>query len=92
MTSAQVAKTSINVTTDSIDGYLCACSLSGSLTLMDNEFCFSVYSDGDDDYVMSPFLGNVCFASSQYRFCFTLYSFASLYVDTFGECAGLPLH
>lgn len=44
----------------------------------------SVYSDGADDYVMSPFLGNVCFASSQYRFCFTLFSFASLYVDTFG--------
>lgn len=44
----------------------------------------SVYSDGGDDYVMSPYLGNVCFASSQYRFCFTLYSFAALYVDTFG--------
>ncbi|XP_015764427.1 PREDICTED: 116 kDa U5 small nuclear ribonucleoprotein component-like [Acropora digitifera] len=44
----------------------------------------SVYSDGDNDYVMSPLIGNVCFASSQYRFCFTLYSFASLYVDTFG--------
>ena len=46
---------------------------------------FSVYSDGDNDYVMSPLIGNVCFASSQYRFCFTLYSFASLYVDTFGK-------
>ncbi|XP_020611466.1 116 kDa U5 small nuclear ribonucleoprotein component-like [Orbicella faveolata] len=45
----------------------------------------SVYSDGADDYVMSPYLGNVCFASSEYRFCFTLYSFASLYVDSFGE-------
>lgn len=48
----------------------------------------SVYSEGADDYVtnyvMSPYLGNVCFASSEYRFCFTLYSFASLYVDTFG--------
>lgn len=57
-------------------------------------FSFSVYSDGADDYVtnyvMSPYLGNVCFASSEYRFCFTLYSFASLYVDTFGElCLGL---
>lgn len=50
-----------------------------------NTFPFSVYSDGADDYVMSPYLGNVCFASSEYRFCFTLYSFASLYVDTFGE-------
>ncbi|KAK2570008.1 116 kDa U5 small nuclear ribonucleoprotein component [Acropora cervicornis] len=45
-----------------------------------------VYSDGDNDYVMSPLIGNVCFASSQYRFCFTLYSFASLYVDTFALC------
>ena len=53
--------------------------------MRDDGFCFSVYSDGDDDYIMSPFLGNVCFASSQYRFCFTLYSFASLYVSTFGE-------
>ena len=54
-----------------------------------NMFSFSVYSDGADDYVtnyvMSPYLGNVCFASSEYRFCFTLNSFASLYVDTFGE-------
>ena len=58
-----------------------------------DEFFFlllSVYSDGADDYVMSPFLGNVCFASSQYRFCFTLFSFASLYVDTFGEYSSDP--
>lgn len=46
---------------------------------------FSVYSDGSDEYVMSPLLGNVCFASSQYRFCFTLLSFAKLYVDSFGK-------
>ena len=60
----------------------------------DGDECFfllpSVYSDGADDYVMSPFLGNVCFASSQYRFCFTLFSFASLYVDTFGEYSSDP--
>ena len=60
----------------------------------DGDECFflllSVYSDGADDYVMSPFLGNVCFASSQYRFCFTLFSFASLYVDTFGEYPSDP--
>ncbi len=28
---------------------------------------------------MSPLLGNVCFASSYYRFCFTLKSFAKIY-------------
>ena len=29
--------------------------------------------------VISPLLGNVCFASSYYRFCFTLKSFAKIY-------------
>ena len=29
--------------------------------------------------VLSPLLGNVCFASSYYRFCFTLKSFAKIY-------------
>jgi len=33
---------------------------------------------------VSPLKGNVCFASSQYGFVFTLYSFAKLYVDTYG--------
>lgn len=28
---------------------------------------------------LSPLLGNVCFASSYYRFCFTLKSFAKIY-------------
>lgn len=32
---------------------------------------------------MSPVLGNVCFASSLYGFCFTLKSFAKLYADTY---------
>ncbi len=31
---------------------------------------------------MNPLLGNVCFASAQYGFCFTLESFAQLYSDT----------
>ncbi|CAB3978299.1 116 kDa U5 small nuclear ribonucleo component-like [Paramuricea clavata] len=44
----------------------------------------SVYSEGLDDIVVSPLLGNVCFASSTYRFCFTLMSFAKLYTDTYG--------
>ena len=34
--------------------------------------------------MVSPLLGNVCFASSTYRFCFTLMSFAKLYTDTYG--------
>jgi len=29
--------------------------------------------------ILSPLLGNVCFASSYYRFCFTLKSFAKIY-------------
>ncbi|CAF1196744.1 unnamed protein product [Rotaria sordida] len=31
---------------------------------------------------VSPLLNNVCFASSYYRFCFTLKSFAKVYADT----------
>ncbi|XP_031572562.1 116 kDa U5 small nuclear ribonucleoprotein component-like [Actinia tenebrosa] len=38
----------------------------------------------DEDIVVSPLLGNVCFASSAYGFCFTLLSFAKLYTDSFG--------
>uniref|UniRef100_H2YSS8 Tr-type G domain-containing protein n=1 Tax=Ciona savignyi TaxID=51511 RepID=H2YSS8_CIOSA len=34
---------------------------------------------------VSPLNGNVCFASSQYAFCFTLNSFANLYVKQFGN-------
>lgn len=34
--------------------------------------------------VLSPLLGNVCFASSYYRFCFTLRSFAKIYTRMFG--------
>ncbi|KAK2147140.1 hypothetical protein LSH36_568g02003 [Paralvinella palmiformis] len=43
----------------------------------------SIYSEGEDMSV-SPLLGNVCFASSYYRFSFTLLSFAKLYSDTHG--------
>ncbi|CAF0821892.1 unnamed protein product [Didymodactylos carnosus] len=34
---------------------------------------------------VSPLLNNVCFASSYYRFCFTLKSFAKIYADTHGN-------
>jgi hypothetical protein len=52
--------------------------------IFNHSFTFSVYSEGLDDIVVSPLLGNVCFASSTYRFCFTLLSFAKLYTDTYG--------
>jgi 116 kDa U5 small nuclear ribonucleoprotein component len=42
----------------------------------------SVESDSSRPYkqlLLSPLLGNVCFASSYYRFCFTLKSFAKIY-------------
>ncbi|CAJ0940337.1 unnamed protein product [Ranitomeya imitator] len=44
----------------------------------------SIYST-DENLVLSPLLGNVCFASSQYSICFTLGSFAKIYSDTFGD-------
>ncbi|MEQ2190769.1 hypothetical protein XENOCAPTIV_009439 [Xenoophorus captivus] len=43
----------------------------------------STYST-DENLVVSPLLGNVCFASSQYSICFTLGSFAKIYSDTYG--------
>ncbi|XP_055612873.1 116 kDa U5 small nuclear ribonucleoprotein component [Uranotaenia lowii] len=42
----------------------------------------TLYGDADVKQV-SPILGNVCFASSLYGFCFTLKSFARLYSDTY---------
>ena len=42
----------------------------------------SLYCDGDNPKVVSPLLGNVCFASAQFSVCFTLKSFAKLYSDT----------
>lgn len=43
----------------------------------------SLYSEQENPIVMSPMLGNVCFASSQYGVCFTLKSFASIYAQTY---------
>eukprot|EP00051_Salpingoeca_urceolata_P011839 m.147134 g.147134 ORF g.147134 m.147134 type:complete len:988 (+) comp17277_c0_seq2:4560-7523(+) len=40
----------------------------------------SEYSEGLDDTYVSPVRGNVCFASAQYGFCFSLYSFAKGYL------------
>jgi len=36
------------------------------------------------ELVLSPLLGNICFASARYRFCFTLQSFADLYASHYG--------
>lgn len=47
-------------------------------------FCCSMYST-DENLILSPLLGNVCFSSSQYSICFTLGSFAKIYADTFGK-------
>ncbi|XP_055679618.1 116 kDa U5 small nuclear ribonucleoprotein component [Lutzomyia longipalpis] len=44
----------------------------------------SIYSGGSGNTpVISPILGNVCFASSLYGFCFSLKSFAKMYADTY---------
>ncbi|CAL1526130.1 unnamed protein product [Lymnaea stagnalis] len=43
----------------------------------------SLYAEDDPNQMVSPLLGNVCFASSYYRFCFTLKSFAKIYAETF---------
>ncbi|MBN3279446.1 U5S1 protein, partial [Polyodon spathula] len=44
----------------------------------------SMYST-DENLIVSPLLGNVCFSSSQYSICFTLGSFAKIYSDTYGD-------
>lgn len=49
-----------------------------------DRLCFSMYST-DENLILSPLLGNVCFSSSQYSICFTLGSFAKIYADTFGK-------
>lgn len=43
----------------------------------------SMYAEDETSSIVSPVLGNVCFASSYYRFCFTLRSFAHIYADIF---------
>ena len=42
-------------------------------------------SDKEVGSIVSPLLGNDCFASSQYSFCFPLRSFARIYTDAYGE-------
>ncbi|VDN96576.1 unnamed protein product [Rodentolepis nana] len=45
----------------------------------------SVGGYSEPQQIVSPLLGNVCFASSYYRFCFTLESFAKIYTDTYAD-------
>nr|CAG4640617.1 EOG090X00RJ [Eulimnadia texana] len=45
----------------------------------------NLYSDEENQNVLSPLLGNVCFASAQFSVCFTLKSFAKLYSETYGS-------
>ncbi|KAK6625050.1 U5 small nuclear ribonucleoprotein component [Polyplax serrata] len=45
----------------------------------------SLYPDEENPHIISPLLGNVCFASSQYAVCFTLKSFANLYNRKYGN-------
>lgn len=54
--------------------------------MMTRGFRSRTYSEDESQAkYMSPLLNNVCFASSYYRFCFTLKSFARIYADTHGE-------
>lgn len=46
-----------------------------------------LYSDEENPKIVSPLLGNVCFASAQFSVCFTLKSFAKLYSDTYVQGA-----
>lgn len=43
----------------------------------------SLYAGPDNDMMVSPILGNICFASSLYGFSFTLKSFSKVYADTY---------
>ncbi|QSL64146.1 hypothetical protein MERGE_000301 [Pneumocystis wakefieldiae] len=43
-----------------------------------------IKSCGINDYRISPEKGNVCFASTDMKWCFSLSSFAKMYADTYG--------
>ena len=53
-------------------------------TLDEINAIISAASLGRQDMRVSPELGNVCFASSQGGWSFTVQSFAKLYTDTYG--------
>ncbi|KAF4514202.1 UNVERIFIED_CONTAM: hypothetical protein B566_EDAN019400, partial [Ephemera danica] len=39
----------------------------------------------ENQQIVSPIIGNVCFASAKYGVCFTLKSFANIYNETYGD-------
>jgi U5 small nuclear ribonucleoprotein component len=45
---------------------------------------YSLYSEEENQQIVSPVIGNVCFASAQYGVCFSLKSFANIYNETYG--------
>lgn len=45
----------------------------------------ALHSDSENQTFVSPAIGNVCFASSEYNVCFTLKSFATLYAKKYPE-------
>lgn len=53
-------------------------------TIEEVNFIISQHAQGRDLRV-SPERGNVCFASSQMGWCFSLKSFAKIYADTYGD-------
>eukprot|EP00055_Hartaetosiga_balthica_P000660 m.137158 g.137158 ORF g.137158 m.137158 type:complete len:969 (-) comp11333_c0_seq1:945-3851(-) len=44
----------------------------------------ATHAEGVEDLLLAPQRGNVCFASSQFGFCFSLASFSQIYHDHFG--------
>ncbi|RWS13955.1 116 kDa U5 small nuclear ribonucleoprotein component-like protein [Dinothrombium tinctorium] len=45
----------------------------------------TLYTDDTSRPILSPLVGNVCFASSQFSICFSLRSFAHMYSQTYGN-------
>ncbi|KAF4533327.1 hypothetical protein B566_EDAN004448 [Ephemera danica] len=45
----------------------------------------SLYTEEENQQIVSPIIGNVCFASAKYGVCFTLKSFANIYNETYGD-------
>jgi len=66
--------------------YSCVASLCGGVYSPYGCVC-SLYAEDQENVMVSPLLGNVCFASAYYRFSFTLLSFAKIYADTYGTTA-----
>lgn len=55
------------------------------IVLINLLYVYSLHSQNDPSRIVSPIIGNVCFASAQYAVCFTLKSFAKLYANHYSE-------